>query len=69
MPLKYVLSVMDLVNQYWTPKLSVIAHEDGPKTQKRQVFGQASQKCTESHGPCKSHQNPKAVGNSLWKWL
>jgi hypothetical protein len=35
MPLKYVLSVMDLVNQFETPKLSRIAHENGPKTQKR----------------------------------
>jgi hypothetical protein len=34
MPLKYVLSVMDLVNQSETPKLSAIAHENGPKTQK-----------------------------------
>jgi hypothetical protein len=34
MPLKYVLSVMDLVNQYGTPKLLAIAHENGPKTQK-----------------------------------
>jgi hypothetical protein len=35
MPLKYVLSVMDLVNQSGTPKLSTIAHEKGPKTQKQ----------------------------------
>jgi hypothetical protein len=35
MPLKYVLSVMDLVNQSRTPKLSAITHENGPKTQKR----------------------------------
>jgi hypothetical protein len=64
MPLKYVLSVMELVNQSETPKLSAIAHENGPKTQKQRVFGHASQKCMESHGPCKSPQNPKAVGNS-----
>jgi hypothetical protein len=34
MPLKNVLSVMDLVNQYGIPKLLAIAHENGPKTQK-----------------------------------
>jgi hypothetical protein len=33
-PLKYVLSVMDLVNQSETAKLSAIAHENGPKMQK-----------------------------------
>jgi hypothetical protein len=35
MPLKHVLSVMDLVNHYGTPKLRAIAHENGPKTQKQ----------------------------------
>jgi hypothetical protein len=35
MPLKYVLSVVDLVNQSGTPELSAIAHEDGPKMQKQ----------------------------------
>jgi hypothetical protein len=34
-PLKHVLGVMDLVNHYKTPKLWAIAHENGPKTQKR----------------------------------
>jgi hypothetical protein len=34
MPLKHVLSVMDLVNHYRTPKLWAIAHENGPKMQK-----------------------------------
>jgi hypothetical protein len=32
MPLKHVLSVMDLVNHYGTPKLLAISHENGPKT-------------------------------------
>jgi hypothetical protein len=32
--LKYVLSVMVLVNQLGTPKLWEIVHENGPKTQK-----------------------------------
>jgi hypothetical protein len=32
MPLKDVLSVMDLVNQSETLKLWAIAHENGPKT-------------------------------------
>jgi hypothetical protein len=35
MPLKHVLSVMGLVNHPGTPKLWAIAHENGPKTQKR----------------------------------
>jgi hypothetical protein len=35
MPLKHVLSVMDLVNQSGTPKLWAIAHENGPKMQTR----------------------------------
>jgi hypothetical protein len=38
MPLKYVLSVMDLVNHSRTPKLWAIAHENGPKMQKQWVF-------------------------------
>jgi hypothetical protein len=38
MPLKHVLSVMDLVNHYRSPKLWAIAHENGPKTQKQCVF-------------------------------
>jgi hypothetical protein len=63
MPLKHVLSVMDLVNHYRTPKLWAIAHENALKTQKQRVFGHASQTCTEYHGPCKSLQNPKTVGN------
>jgi hypothetical protein len=35
MPLKHVLSVMDLVNHSGTPKLWAIAHKNNPKTQKR----------------------------------
>jgi formamidopyrimidine-DNA glycosylase len=66
-PLKNVLSVMNPVNQPGTPKLWAIAHENGPKTQKRQVFGRASQTCKECQGPCKSAQNPKTVGNSSQK--
>jgi hypothetical protein len=34
MPLKLVMSVMDLVNHSRTPKLWAIAHENGPKMQK-----------------------------------
>jgi hypothetical protein len=34
MSLKHVVTVMDLVNHYETPKLWAIAHENGPKTQK-----------------------------------
>jgi hypothetical protein len=46
MPLKHVLSVMDLVNHYETPKLWAIAHENRAKMQKQRVFGHASQTCT-----------------------
>jgi hypothetical protein len=67
-PLKNVLSVMGLVNHPETPKLWAIAHENGPKMQKQRVFGHASQKCSECHGPCKSPWNPKTVGNSSRKW-
>jgi hypothetical protein len=35
MPLEHVLSVMGLVNHPGIPKLWAIAHENGPKTQKR----------------------------------
>jgi hypothetical protein len=68
MPLKHVLSVMDLVNHYGIPKLLAIAHENGPKTQKRWVFGHASQTCIECHGPYKSLQNSKTMGNISQKW-
>jgi hypothetical protein len=33
LPLKHVLSVMDLINHSGTPKLWAIAHENGAKTQ------------------------------------
>jgi hypothetical protein len=62
MPLKYVLSVMDLVNHSGTPKLWVIAHENGPKMQKRQVFGHASQISTDCYIPCKSLWKPQNNG-------
>jgi hypothetical protein len=67
MPLKHVLSVMDLINHSGTPKLWAISHENGPKMQKRRVFGHASEKCTECHGPYKSPWNLKTVGNSSQK--
>jgi hypothetical protein len=35
MPLKQVLSVMDLINHSGTPKLWAIANENSPKMQKR----------------------------------
>jgi hypothetical protein len=35
MSLKHVLSFMGLVNHPGTPKLGAIAHENGPKMQKR----------------------------------
>jgi hypothetical protein len=39
MPLKHVLSVMDLVNQFGTPKLWAIAHENGLKCKHDEFFG------------------------------
>jgi hypothetical protein len=63
MPLKHVLSVMDLLNYSRTPKIWAISHENGPKMQKHRVFGHASPTCIECHGPCKSLRNPKTVGN------
>jgi hypothetical protein len=62
-----VLSVMDLVNHSGTLKLWAISNENGPKMQKCLVFGHASKKCAECHGPCKSPRNPKIVGNSSQK--
>jgi hypothetical protein len=50
---------MGLVNHLGNPKQWAIAHENDPKTQKRQVFGHASQTCTKCHGPCKSPRTPK----------
>jgi hypothetical protein len=38
MPLKHVLSVMDLVNHSGTPKLWAISHENGPKTQDDKIL-------------------------------
>jgi hypothetical protein len=67
-PLKNVLSVMDLVNQSGTPKLWAIAHENGYKRKNNEFFYHASQTYTECHGACKSPQNPKTVGNSSRKW-
>jgi hypothetical protein len=49
MSLKHVLSVMGLVNHPRTAKLRTIAHENGTKMQKQQVFGHATQTCTRCH--------------------
>jgi hypothetical protein len=54
---------MDLVNQPGTLKLWAIAHENGYKRKNNEFFCHASQTCTECHGPCKSPQNPKTMGN------
>ena len=64
MPLKHVSGLTGLVNHPGTPKLWAIAHENGKKLGKRQVFVHASQTCNGSYGPCKSPRNPKKVGNS-----
>jgi hypothetical protein len=59
-----VLSVMGLVNHLGIPKLWAIAHKNIPKTEKWWLFYHASETCTECHGPCRSPQNSKTVGNS-----
>jgi hypothetical protein len=66
-PLKYLVSVMGPVNHLGNPKQRAIAHENDPKTQKRRVFGHASQTCTDCHIPSKLPQNPKIVDNSSRK--
>jgi hypothetical protein len=67
MPLKHVLSDMDLVNHSGTRKLWAIAHENGPKMQKRRVFGHASQTCAECHGPyCHRGETTYAMGWLKW---
>jgi hypothetical protein len=38
MPLKHVLSVIDLVNHPGTPKLWAIAHENGHKSKNDEFF-------------------------------
>jgi hypothetical protein len=61
-------TVIFLVNLHETPKQCALANENGHKTKKRWIFHHASQTCTKCHGPCKSVQNPKSVGNGSWKW-
>jgi hypothetical protein len=58
--LKHLVSVMGLENHPENPKQWAIAHENDPKTQKRRVFGHASQTCTKCHGPCKSPRTPNS---------
>jgi hypothetical protein len=38
LPLKHVLSVIDFINYFKTPKQWAIAHESGPKMQKTMSF-------------------------------
>ena len=64
MRLKYVSGLKGLVNRPVTLKLLAIAHENGQKLRKRQVFAHAYQTCIGSYGPSKSPRNPKTVGNS-----
>jgi hypothetical protein len=61
MPLKYVLSVMGLVDHPKTPKLWAIAH-DIFKNDKS--FCHSSLECIDFHIPCKSPRDPKKMGNS-----
>ena len=64
MPLKHGSGLKGLVNWPVTLKLWAIAHENGQKLRKRQVFAHASQTCIGSYGPCKSPRNLKNVGNN-----
>jgi hypothetical protein len=63
MPLKHVLSFMGLVNHLETLKLWVIAHENSHK-HKNDEFWDMPLKHVVCHGPCKSPQKPKTVGNT-----
>jgi hypothetical protein len=67
MPLKHVLSVMDLVNHPGTSKLWVIAHENGHKRKNDMFFCHSSLKCMDCHIPYKSTRHPKTMGNSSQK--
>ena len=54
MTLKPVTGLTCLVNRPKTPKLWAIAHENSPKTRKRQVFTHDSQNCIRSNRPWES---------------
>ena len=54
MTLKPVSDLTCLVNRPKPPKLWAIAHENVPKTRKRQGFIYDSQTCVRSNMPCKS---------------
>ena len=60
--LKHVSSLTVVVKRHRTPKLWLIAHENGHKARKRRVFGHQSQTSIWSYGRCKSPSNPKTVG-------
>jgi hypothetical protein len=66
--LQHVHTVIFLVNLHGTPKQWALANRNGHKMKKWWIFWHAPQTCTECHGPCKSVQNPKPVGNGSWKW-
>jgi hypothetical protein len=68
MHVKQVLGVMGLVDHPETPKLWVIAHENGHTCKNDKFFCRSSLKSTNCHIPCKSPQNPKTMGNSSRKW-
>ena len=53
-----------LVNRPGILKPWVIPHENGQNWRKRRVFGHPSQTFIGSYLPCKSHRNPKTMGNS-----
>jgi hypothetical protein len=59
LPLKHVLSVMDLVNHSGTSKLWAISHENGPKMQKRRVFGHSSKNVMSVMGLVNHPEIPK----------
>src|SRR3954468_22540223 len=51
---EFLVITLKPVNRLGTPKLWAVAHENGHKTRKRRVFGQNSQTCIGSYGPCES---------------
>src|SRR3954467_14677949 len=60
--LKHVLGLTSHENPLETPNLWEIAHENGHRTRKSQVFGHHSQTCIGPYGRCKSSRTPKQWG-------
>ena len=57
--LKHVSGLTGHENRPGAPKLRAIAHENGHKTRKRQVFGHKYQTCTGSYRNVNRHETSK----------